>query len=461
MKGILLLVLVIASFSCNPRKATTNSSEGIYDATNPYGVEDSLLIEGEYLIFLSEEKFVPLMKTWTSALETDTMALVQIENERIAAIREFAKSYDVTVQDGDFYVHLFSGFYVKGINKNQLSRMLGDKVNVREAHQNFYMQNTRARMQSPGPPITQNTRARMQENPEWGYDVNGYTSKSVTYVRGEHIGAAPTTKIWIIDSGIERTHRDLAGLVVQNLSRSFVEGGFNPASDADPFNDFWGHGTFCAGLAAAKAANGTNPNKELIGMNGVSPGAKLVSLKVFGQDSESEYIWIARALEFASRGSRLTEGDVMSFSLGGKVNNCNRTELIRALNDLAELKKIFLVFAACNGTEFVGENANRFIPACIEGARIFTIGSVGLNYQTGAVSYSAFSNFGSPPIDWVMPGDFIFSTFRKNEYAVMQGTSMSTAMFAGLLHLTRGQVRQKTTVSGIHGETYTYKIPMK
>ncbi|WP_332913072.1 S8 family serine peptidase [Algoriphagus boritolerans] len=67
--------------------------------------------------------------------------------------------------------------------------------------------------------------------------------------------------------------------------------------------------------------------------------------------------------------------------------------------------------------------------------------------------FSTFSNFGIPSIDYAAPGEVVFSTFPGNRYAVLSGTSMATAMVAGIIHLKGGPPSANTTVTGPPGST--------
>lgn len=463
MKNIFMIFILLALFSCRgsvkvEQGATSNSK--FAESLNPYKIPDSLLIAGSYLVFLNEEEFVPFLNEWDEKFVEDTIAMIQIENAKRDSILSFAKRNKLRVDPERLFIYSKSGFFIENVSESKMLELREGNNSLKEVQQNFMMQNTRARMQS-GNPIPQNTRARMQSNPNWGYDAANFTNKAIIYLAGNERISNSTKKIWIVDSGIDASHPDLRDQVDEKLSRSFVFRNGN-VLDLDPFFDFWGHGTHCAGLAAAKSSIQNYPNEpERIGMNGISPGATLVSLKVFGLKPYAEFDWIVEAIEYASRRNNLKRGDIISMSLGTQVANCNLNVLYDQLRLVARRKVVSIVLSAGNGYDWYGEPATTFLPACIEGPGIFTVGSIDLNYLNDSVLFSEFSNYKAPPIDWVVPGNYIFSTYPGGKYAVMQGTSMSTALLAGLIHLTNGNLRIKTTVPGINGETYTYPVPMK
>lgn len=463
MRKLILLSTLIVVFSCakTDRQLPTVSQGYEFDALlNPYEVPDSLLIKDSYLVFLNAEKFTPVLTNSNFDISMDSSAIIELEVRTENEIQEYLNSKKIEIDNNLVFFSSLVGFVLEDFNRDFVKDLLSDKEYIAFIQQNFKfgMENTRARMQSEV--LAQNTRARMQERPDWGYDFVNFTSKAVTYLAGVNRQVSKNNKIWVIDSGIDANHQDLKNLVNRQMSRSFVLRNTN-IFDSNPFFDYWGHGTHCAGLAAAKAIN--QGNRNLIGMNGVAPGAKLVSLKVFGQEGYAEFAWVVEALEYASRRGRLTAGDVISMSLGGRITDCGQDGLMLQMQAISSALNVSIVSAAGNGYFWAGEQSSRFLPACVEGTNIYTIGSVDLDYQSSnqEVVFSGFSNYELPPIDWVVPGNRIFSTYPNDSYAVMEGTSMSAALMAGLLYLTGGDIQEKTKVPGLYHENAFYPVPEK
>jgi thermitase len=101
-----------------------------------------------------------------------------------------------------------------------------------------------------------------------------------------------TTKIAIIDSGIDESHPDLAGKIVAGYD--FVDGDDSP-------HDGNGHGTHCAGIAAAASNNG-------VGVAGMDWQARIMPIRVLGDDG-SGYV------------SDITDGIVWAYTHGARVLN--------------------------------------------------------------------------------------------------------------------------------------------
>ncbi|TNF38969.1 MAG: hypothetical protein EP311_11680 [Cytophagales bacterium] len=454
MKNLVLFIAVsIFLSSCSEKEIKLSSIE--LESLNPFGIPDSSVIKNSYLVFLNHEKFKPIIDEFPSDSSKENPDIIEkAALAKINTIVDFGKQYGLDLKAEQIFVEAASGFIFEDSSETIIKKIISEKgqgnINDVQSDFYFYLQNPRARMQNGGTALPQTVRARMQDHPQWGYNVEGFTSDAVLYLGGGQLSDTSNrsdAKVWIIDSGIDIDHQDLKGLVNERLSRSYVDG--------SPGNDKWGHGTAMAGLIAAIPENIKLPeDPSLIGMTGVSPGAELVSLKVFGEYSEARYSDITRALNHIVR-RQGRSGDIINLSLGNNIRNCHAFGLYSIISRMAKDGYIFSIAA---GNAFGGNspvNANQYLPACAEGENIYTIASFKIDYLTGEISFSYFSNFGIPPTDWAVPGSYIFTTYPEdNKYAVMEGTSMSAALFSGLLHLTRGNLNQKTTITDSLGNIY-------
>ena len=133
-----------------------------------------------------------------------------------------------------------------------------------------------------------------------------------------HDGTGAT--VGIIDTGVDRTHPDLAGRIVE--AQNFVEAGFPGGGVPDDVTDRHGHGTHVAStVAGSGAASGGR-------YEGVAPGTKLVIAKALDDNGEGSNSAIIAAMEWEAQ-----RVDVVSMSLGG--NPTDGTDpLSTAVNEL-------------------------------------------------------------------------------------------------------------------------------
>jgi len=107
----------------------------------------------------------------------------------------------------------------------------------------------------------------------------------------------------IIDTGVKLTHADLQGRFWDG-GADYPNHGYDFAShDNDP-TDENGHGTHVAGTICGTGTSGTQ--------TGVAPGAKLMVLKVFDGDTQSDATILVEAMQFAVEHG----ADLMNMSLG-------------------------------------------------------------------------------------------------------------------------------------------------
>jgi subtilisin family serine protease len=109
------------------------------------------------------------------------------------------------------------------------------------------------------------------------------------------------TRVFILDSGIDKDNPDLYPNLNTNLSKSFVPGEDYFIRDGN----FFHHGTHVAGIIAA-ADNSW-------GVIGVAPGAVIVAVKVLSEyDGAGDFSWINEGIIYAAN----NDADVINMSLG-------------------------------------------------------------------------------------------------------------------------------------------------
>lgn len=258
-----------------------------------------------------------------------------------------------------------------------------------------------------------------------------------------------TTKrpvIAILDTGIDITHPDLAANIWTNKLEN--EGAEDRDDDANGFKDDihgWdfvnnsprirdnnGHGTHCAGIAAAVGGNG-------IGAAGVNPDAWIMPVTVMQSDGTGDVATIIKGIDYAVANG----ADVISMSFGGYSNSMAEEQALAHAYATA-----ILVAAAGNDghtIEFSGHclsclgGGTPMFPA----AYTFVLGVQSSNNNGGIASFSNYDNngpfysgYGEEQLynyEITAPGVKIISTFPNGQYKELSGTSMACPAVAGAI----------------------------
>lgn len=217
-------------------------------------------------------------------------------------------------------------------------------------------------------------------------------------------------KIAILDTGIDLTHPEFAGRLTSGYD--FVFG------DADPTDDN-GHGTACAGIAAATGNNS-------IGIPGMDWKATIMPVKVLDSSGIGFTSDIAKGMTYAADNG----AKVLSMSFGGALSST-----LQSGADYASGKGCVLVAASGND----GLLLDRY-PA--SGRGVISVGAL----QGDTIA--SFSNYG-PNLDVVAPGVSIYTTLKGGGYTWFSGTSAATPYVAGLASLlfSTGSNQTSATVS--------------
>ena len=214
-----------------------------------------------------------------------------------------------------------------------------------------------------------------------------------------------TVLVAILDTGIDESHPDLAGKVVdrQNFSGAPSNG------------DLYGHGTHVAGSAAAVTNNG-------VGIAGVAPLVRLLNVKVLNDSGSGSWSGVASGIVWAADHG----AHVISMSLGGSGGSATVEDAV----NYAWAKGVVVCAAAGNSASST-PSYPAFYANCI---------AVAATDQND--NKAGFSNFG----DWVdiaAPGVNIFSTVPPGpcplcdptQYRYLSGTSMACPHVAGVAAL--------------------------
>jgi hypothetical protein len=205
--------------------------------------------------------------------------------------------------------------------------------------------------------------------------------------------------IYVLDTGIYQDHEDFTG-------RAFY--GMDFINESELPEDFHGHGTHCASLAAGKNY-------------GIATNANVYTVKVLSRYGSGSTKSVIEGVQWAS--NHVKETSVISMSLGGPRN----TALDKAVKDAS--KNNIVIVAAGNENQ----DACNLSPARMGGKARTEYGVITVASTTKEDQRSSFSNYG-PCVDIFSPGSNILGASIKgpNLAVTMSGTSMATPLVAGV-----------------------------
>lgn len=260
--------------------------------------------------------------------------------------------------------------------------------------------------------VEENAEVHATQTIPWGIErvqattaqANGYTGAGI--------------RVAVLDTGIEASHSDLN--VVGGYSV------FTDSANSNPYFDGSGHGTHVAGTIA-----GLN---NTIGVLGVAPNVQLYAVKVLNNSGSGSYAGIAQGIEWAINNNM----KVINMSLGGSATS----SILEQMCNLAYNRGILVVAAAGNSGNASGTGDNVGYPA-----RYSSV--IAVAATTSSNTRASFSSTG-PAVELAAPGQSIYSTYRNNSYATLNGTSMASPHVAGVAalvwqakpHLSNVQLRQ-------------------
>jgi len=231
----------------------------------------------------------------------------------------------------------------------------------------------------------------------------------------------------VLDTGVDLGHPDLKGNLV---------GGYNAISKTNNPKDMNGHGTHVAGIIAAVTNNSQ-------GVAGVAPGAKIMPIKVLGENGGGDLGSIVDGIQWATDNG----AQVINMSLGGPIESPSWSEAVKYA-----AKKNVVVVAAMGNERDAGNPMNQ--PAATPG--VIAVGATDPDDKI-----TTFSSFG----EWISvsaPGFAIKSTFptyscetykafKKNpeyfpaetkialKYSAISGTSQASPVVAGVVALMKAK----------------------
>ncbi len=267
---------------------------------------------------------------------------------------------------------------------------------------------------------------RLDVKDQWGIRKVGFTDESDPNSAWNVVDAVQkNVVVAVIDSGLDMAHPDspqyiwtnpkeTPGNGVDDDKNGFVDDihGWNFLNENHDFTDIRGHGTFVAGIIAAKYNNGE-------GIAGINPGAVIMPIKVADEEGVTNSLSIYRGINYAvNHGAK-----VINVSLGSRSISKLEQQAIERANAMGAL----VVVASGNNNN----NLMEFGPASSKYS--LAVGQIDFSGVRSTVS-----NWG-PNLSLVAPGEQIYSlcskdnkhvlpSIRKTGYYKQDGTSFSTPM---------------------------------
>ena len=261
-------------------------------------------------------------------------------------------------------------------------------------------------------------------NEETGVDI-GF-EESYDFIM-EHLNEMSETVVAVIDTGMDYTHSDLAANI-------WVNSGETPGNDKDDdgngyrddvhgydfaknrplsdgaINNYYAHGTHCAGIIGAATNNGNG----IAGIASATGKVSIMDLKVLdGPNGLGDSYDVVRAIRYAERNG----ADICNLSMGSYVDDETLYRTIAASD---------MLFVCAAGNDGLNLDNKPIYPGCYDLSNVICVGNAQSNGRL-----NSRSNYSSKSVDIAAPGTVIHSTIPNNKYDDMSGTSMAAPFVTG------------------------------
>lgn len=251
--------------------------------------------------------------------------------------------------------------------------------------------------------------------------------------------------IAILDTGVEIDHPDLKDNIWTNEKESEGSEGYDDdgngykddihgwdfINNSGEIYDYNGHGTHCAGIAAASGFNGT-------GIIGANPDARIMPVTVMQSNGTGDIATIIKGVDYATANG----ANIISMSIGGYASSIAYEQALGKAYQTA-----VIVAAAGNDGYCLNhkhpENGQPAPMPMFPAAYTFVLGVQAssnngnladfTNYDDNGPVFSEYSESQLYNYEITAPGVSITSTYPGGTYKALNGTSMATPLVAGAL----------------------------
>lgn len=216
--------------------------------------------------------------------------------------------------------------------------------------------------------------------------------------------------IAVIDSGIDIKHKNFEDRIIAYKN-------FTDDDTEENVFDYSGHGTHVAGIISSK-------NSKAIEI-GAAPNAELVILKVIDSNSKGKISSLINSLNYVIEWNEKNDKkiNIVNLSLGSAEYSEKLYKTIKLLNQ----QDVLIVAAAGNYGDSLDHTEERIYPGFFK--EVIQIGSIDKDKKISKFNNSNLN------IDFVAPGEDIYSTLPGNSFGTANGTSMSAPIVSGGLAL--------------------------
>jgi subtilisin len=345
--------------------------------------------------------------------------IVSLDANQIASVAEFADGYAISTQHT--YSHVFSGFSAT-VTPKLLTQLSNDQrvLSISKDGRVHAIKSTSNKISACN--FLFGCQTTQQQTP-WGISrIAANTSENTG--KGIHV--------YVIDTGIDSDHADLASNVAEGYSVEMCLG----LGCSNAWDDDQGHGTHVAGTIGA-----IDNNLDVVG---VAPAVTLHAVKVLNAAGSGSNSGVIAGIDWVTKQAKSLGVPVLAnMSLGGggsKTGTCTSDSFVGSDNfhrAICNAKNQGVIFAVAAGND--GENANQSTPAAYDDA-VITVSATNIDDD-----WASFSNWGNETADWTIyqsapvaiaaPGVNVLSTENGGGTTTLSGTSMAAPHVAGVLAL--------------------------